>query len=145
MATNANRYTLTGRWLRFPLSVLSQTALANLLNDLQSAIKAVMGTDGASAPTETVTSGALNPAIALTRLSVTGTQAYTLAAGTYIGQVKQIRCVVAASVPSGVVTIATLLDGSAHTLTFTALQQSAELVWDGTNWNLASLQGATLA
>jgi hypothetical protein len=91
---------------------------------------------------ETVTSGALALNKSLHLISVTGTQAYTLADGTYVGQRKTLVCTVAASTPDGSVQ-PTNLAGFTD-ITFDAVGETAELIWDGTNWN-ALVQGATLA
>jgi hypothetical protein len=99
---------------------------------------------GGSAPgaANTVTSGA----IGLTRsskLSVTGTQAFTLANGTQVGQRKTLRQTVAASTPNGTVT---LVGNGFTTLTgWDALNDSAELEWTGTAWDAVFLSGVTAA
>lgn len=49
--------------------------------------------------------GALDLTVRLTELSVTGTDAYTLAAPTFPGQEKCVRCVLAASTPAATLTI----------------------------------------
>jgi len=53
---------------------------------------------------ETVTSGAIDPDKRSSRLSCTGTVAYTLANGSVEGQRKTLTCTVAASAPRGTVT-----------------------------------------
>ena len=62
---------------------------------------------GAVAGPETVTSGALNPSVRTSFVSVTATKAYTLADGQTLGQRKTLRCTVAASSPAGTITPAT--------------------------------------
>jgi hypothetical protein len=76
---------------------------------------------------ETVTSGAVAPALRTSFLSVTGTQAYTLANGLFPGQRKTLRCTVAASTPSGVLTPAT--PKGFATVTFTHVNDGVELEW----------------
>src|SRR3569832_2097478 len=84
-------------------------------------------------------SGAISLLTESTRVAVTGTTAYTLANGLYLGQPKWLRCVLAASTPVGVVTPA---NGNGFTsLTFNALQQSAFLRWNGAKWDLIATSG----
>lgn len=49
--------------------------------------------------------GALDLTVRLSELSVTGTDAYTLAAPTFAGQEKCVRCVLAASTPAATLTV----------------------------------------
>jgi len=78
-------------------------------------------------------SGALNPEVPTTDLSVSGTKAYTLAAPTHIGQKKTVRCVAAAATPAGTLTVSSpddtagfvcpatfFFDNSGQTLVFEA-------------------------
>lgn len=75
--------------------------------------------------------GALSLNTYLTELTVSGTLAFTLAAPTFAGQKKLIRCVSAASTPLGTVTISApeTLAGLVlpSTVTFTAVGQEIEL------------------
>jgi hypothetical protein len=97
-------------------------------------------------PSEVVTSGALNLNKPIHELSVTGTQAYTLAAGTTTGQRKRIICTVAASIPVGTLTITSPEDTAGivcpTTFIFDTVGQSVELVWTGTKWRCARTQRA---
>ena len=79
-----------------------------------------------------------------TELQVTGTDAYTLADGTYIGQIKEIWCSVAATTPVGVVTPASF-GGGLTDITFDAVDEYVKLLWDGSNWIVVQNIGATLA
>jgi hypothetical protein len=89
----------------------------------------------APGPSNLVTSGALGLG-RTTRVSVTGTVAFTLADGTEVGQRKSIRCTVAASTPVGVLTPAHASGFS--TLTFGAVGNYAELEWNGTAWEIVA-------
>jgi len=91
---------------------------------------------------ETKTSGACSPAVGLTLVSVTGTQAYTLAAGARAGQRKQFRVTVAASTPAGTLTPASFADGTSISLD--AVNEYCELMWTGTQWRLVCIVGATV-
>jgi hypothetical protein len=81
---------------------------------------------------ETTTSGACSITKQTTQLSVTGTQAYTLADGTAVGQKKILVCTVAASTPVGTLTPANALGFS--TIVFNTVGDAATLEWNGTAW-----------
>lgn len=86
---------------------------------------------------ETVTSGALSLDITTSDLSVTGTQAYTLADGRFAGQRKSVNCSVAASTPLGTLTIATEATSLTNvTHVFTAVGQRLDLEWGTTGWKI---------
>ena len=93
---------------------------------------------------ETATSGALSVSKEISLLSITGTKAFTLADGTYVGQVKKIRCSVAASTPVGTIT-PNLMAGGLTTLytSVAALNDSCELVWTTAGWVIAKIIGFT--
>lgn len=92
---------------------------------------------------ETVTSGALSLYTRSSLISVTGTQAYTLAAGLYEGQRKSVIVTVAASTPDGTLTPATFADGTSIDLD--AVLESVELEWHDTGgWRVINISGATI-
>jgi len=84
-------------------------------------------------------SGALAVGKRTSILAVSGTKAYTLADGLFIGQRKSIFCRSATSTPQGVVTPAH--PNNFATLTFANANGSAELEWNGTGWDLAGIGG----
>lgn len=90
-----------------------------------------------------VAPGALSLLTKTTRLSVDGTDAFTLADGLYIGQLKYIVCDVADNTPAGTLTPTSL--GVHSTILFDAIGESALLEWDGTNWQIIACGGATPA
>lgn len=93
---------------------------------------------------ETVTSGALSLYTRTSLLSVTGTQAYSLAAGLFEGQRKTLYCRVAASTPAGTLTPSLIAGGT--TLAFNAVDDSCELEWhDASGWNVVTKNSVTLA
>lgn len=95
------------------------------------------GAVGQAGDIETISAaGALNPGIATTLLSVTGTKAYTLADGTYVGQRKAIECTVAATTPLGTVTIDDAHTGESTVHVFTAVGQRLGLEWRSTGWKV---------
>ncbi len=105
------------------------------------------GAVGQAGDIETVSAaGALNPGVRTTMLSVTGTVAYTLADGSYAGQIKRVQCIVAATTPLGSLTIAspetTAGLACAAVFTFTTVGQAIELLWTGTKWRALRVQRA---
>ena len=90
------------------------------------------------------TSGAIDITTPVSFLSVTGSVAFSLAAGS-TGQIKILVCTVAASSPSGVVTpIASANDGYT-TIAFDAVGQSATLIYENSGWIVISLGGMGIA
>jgi hypothetical protein len=101
------------------------------------ALQSLINTD------ELVTSGALSLLTRTSRISVTGTAAYTLAAGLYEGQRKSIIVDVAASTPDGTLTPAVFAQGTSIDLD--AVNESCELEYhDADGWNLINIVGATV-
>ena len=90
---------------------------------------------------DVVAAGALSVATRTTAINVSGTKAYTLANGTFVGQRKTVYCRTAASTPVGVLTPASVGAGYA-TLTFGAAAESVELEWDGSAWQLVGVSGS---
>jgi hypothetical protein len=97
--------------------------------------------DVATLTPPTVTSGAINPDVLVTHVSTTGTQAFTLANGSYIGQEVLLMQTVAATSPIPTVTPAARVGYSSFNLG-TAVGNNARLIWNGTGWILAALAGA---
>lgn len=96
------------------------------------------------AQVETVSAaGAISVTKRLTKLSVTGTVAYTLAAGRWVGQEKVIICSVAASSPVGSVG-GTFLGGTSIGA-FGVVGECVRLLWDGAQWLPMSLSGVTVS
>lgn len=73
-----------------------------------------------------------------TQLTNTGAAAVTLNAGQDVGQLKRIQLVAAAA---NTVLSSTVLHG-ASTITFSAVGDVAELLWDGARWRIISLSNA---
>jgi len=141
------RTNITKRQIRFPISSANRDLLFNKLAEHDAALDSMSGDGTAASLEETVVAaGPLNPNILITNLSVTGTVAYTLAAGTKIGQRKLIRQVVAATSPSG--TIAGTFKSGATTGTslgiWDALTDTAEIFWNGTQWTVGASVGVAV-
>lgn len=101
----------------------------------------LLGLDATNgAESETVTSGTLSATMPVSYLSVTGTQAYTLADGIFPGQEKVVQCTVAASTPVGTLTITTpetttgMVVSATHV--FNTVGQAIHFVWSGTKWRI---------
>lgn len=87
--------------------------------------------------------GALDPAVRFTDLQVDGTDAFTLADGTFTGQIKEIWCSAATTTPVGTLTPDNL--SGLSTITFDAVDEYVKLLWNGTAWVVVQNAGATLA
>jgi hypothetical protein len=118
--------------------IVRLTATALTLVAGTTAIVGASGNDGLftqAEPQEDITDGvggAISVATHFTSLEAdAGGDAFTLADGTQIGQVKEILFTATAG-GTAVVTVTNLEGG--NTITFTAAGAFARLVWDGTNW-----------
>ena len=98
---------------------------------------------GLASTPATFTSGAIDVTTPISFLSATGTVAYTLAAGT-AGQIKMLVCTVAASTPVGVLTPVASANDGYNTITFSAIGETATLLWVNTAWLILAL-GTTSA
>lgn len=91
----------------------------------------------------TVTTGAIDPDVAATRITVDSTQAYTLADGTTEGQRIMLSVLAATSTPDGTLTPVTFADGTSIDLD--AVGESVTLEWHASGgWHVVMLAGATL-
>jgi|GEM_PF-2482011 hypothetical protein len=90
----------------------------------------------------TFTSGAIDITTPISFISVTGTQAYSLAAGS-AGQIKMLVCTVAATTPAGVITPAASANDGYNTITFNAVGQTATLLYVNSGWMILSLGGTS--
>lgn len=138
----AARTNLTEREVRNHLNQGGRSSLRAKLNEHDAGLDAVTGTAGSEL---VAANGALDPTIALTFLSIDGTKAYTLAAGTKVGQRKMIRCTAAINTPAGTVS-GTFLNGAAAatSLAFNAVDDVAQLVWNGTAWAISLVISVTI-
>lgn len=88
--------------------------------------------------------GAISPNTDVTELTVAGTMAFTLAAGTRIGQRKVVVTIAASATP-----VASLTSASSHGWTtisaLGALGRVVELVWTASGWDLCGGLGVTVA
>ena len=99
---------------------------------------------GLAATPATFTSGAIDVTTPISYISTTGTQAYTLAAGS-AGQIKILVCTVAASTPVGVVTPVASANDGYNTITFNAVGETATLIYTNSGWMILALGGTSAA
>lgn len=90
--------------------------------------------------------GAISLTTFHTKLTVSGTMAFTLANGTVAGQRKRISCESAASTPAATLTIATP-DATVgyvcpSTFFFDTAGQAVELLWNGSAWRCVKVERA---
>jgi len=90
----------------------------------------------------TFTSGVIDITTPISFISVTGTQAYSLAAGS-AGQVKMLVCTVAATTPAGVITPVASANDGYNTITFNTIGQTATLLYVNSAWMILSLGGTS--
>ena len=98
---------------------------------------------GLAATPAVVASGVIDVTTPVTFCSVTGTVAYSLAAGT-AGQIKMLVCTAVSGTPVGVVTPVASANDGYNTITFNAKGQTATLLWVNTAWMILAL-GSTSA
>lgn len=111
---------------------LTAEMIAKLAGFRQDLIDALTADLNAGASVDAVSaSGACSLSRIVTELTVSGTKAYTLAAPTYVGQKKIVRCVSAASTPIGTLTVSSPDDTTgfvcASTFVFDTAGQEIEL------------------
>lgn len=90
------------------------------------------------AETKTI-AAALEPLWHTSYLNFTGTVAFTLAAGTIIGQRKRIECIGVAGTPLGTVTVADMLGSEPTAWVFTTVGQAVDLEWHSGGWHVIGL------
>lgn len=123
---------------------LSPTQRATVGNFDQPTIDALGDILGVS---ETIAAaGAISLKTYESRLTVSGTMAFTLADGTQVGQRKRVVCDSAAAIPAATMTIASpeTATGFAVSATFffDAPGQAVEFIWSGTKWRCVRVQRA---
>ncbi len=112
---------------------------------LLSAHNSLNGSDAAWAVANVAAPGAINPDIRITTLAVDGTDAFTLADGTNLGQMVTVMCLIAgANIPVGTVTPATRATGYANVTAFGAAGDFCTFVWTSTGWFPLQCAGVTI-
>lgn len=100
------------------------------------------GTDASNVVNAIAAPGAIDPAFRYHTLAVDGTDAFTLADGTYIGQVVNVFCLAGTNIPVGTITPATPL-GYATVTALGALGDSVRFEWNGSGWIVTASFGVT--
>jgi len=124
-------------------ALVAEKSTVDTLVGQETSIASALTTAAYTSANETVTSGAISVSKGTTFLSVTGTQAYTLADGTFANQVKTLICTVAASTPAGTVTPANPV-GFSSVSAFDAVGDTLTLQWTGTKWVVIGSNGVTI-
>ena len=91
---------------------------------------------------ETVTSGALSDSKEISLLSVTNTQAFSQAAGLYLGQTKIIEVSAVSGSPIGTLTVADMYASEPTVWVFNTVGQRLELIWTSTGWKTQKIVSA---
>jgi hypothetical protein len=91
---------------------------------------------------ETVTSGALDEYVRTSYLSVTGTVAFSLADGLYLGQEKFVECTAVSGTPIGTLTLNDAHGTEPTSHIFGAVGQRLGFEWTATGWKLTSIRSA---
>ena len=103
-----------------------------------------MFVDGNSATPIVVAVGAIDVTTPISYLSITGTKAYTLAAGNQ-GQIKVLICTAVAGTPIGTVTPVASANDGYNTIIFNAVGETAVLMYANAGWYILSLGGTSAA
>ena len=103
-----------------------------------------MFVDGNSATPIVVTVGAIDVTTPISYLSITGTKAYTLAAGNQ-GQIKVLICTAVSGTPIGTVTPVASANDGYNTIIFNAVGETAVLMYANAGWYILSLGGTSAA
>ena len=149
--TPAGTLTVAGPSATFSFSAVGQclTLEYHVANGWTKVNASVAATDlttlatilGYAGTIETKTSGTLSATARTSLLSVTGTQAFTLAAGSFEGQRKTVKVTVADTTPAGTLTVT----GPTATFLFNAVGQGVELEYHATGgWHVMAYDGVTL-
>lgn len=121
--------------------------VAGIVKDVDATLGVLVAIESNSAQSVAVQAlaapGAALPGVMLTTLAVDGTDPYTLADGTFAGQLHYFRCISAANTPVGTLTPATPTGFA--TITFDAVGECALLMWTGAAWIILMTSGATVA
>jgi hypothetical protein len=91
--------------------------------------------------TTTGSSDVADPAIEYTMITSGGAHTVTLADGSFDGQVKKI---IITAVASGTITITPANFANGTSMTMAEILDSVELIWDGSDWNIAQASGVAI-
>ena len=103
-----------------------------------------MFVDGNSATPIVVAVGAIDVTTPISYLSITGTKAYSLAAGNQ-GQIKVLIVTAVSGTPAGTVTPYASANDGYNTILFNAVGETAVLMYANAGWYILSLGGTSAA
>jgi hypothetical protein len=116
-------------------------ALATVIASLNS----LNGADANWAIQALAAPGAITPTKRVVTLAVDGTDAFTLADGTYLGDEVMVVCISGANTPIGTVTPATRAAGYSAVTAFGALGDFCQFIWTSTGWMVGANGGVTVS
>lgn len=115
-----------------------------VLDALIAANNLTANTDAKNLPNAVAAPGAIDPTYRFTTLAVDGTDAYTLANGTFPGQLVTCFVISGANTPVGTITPATPT-GYANVTALGALGDLVTFLWTGAGWVIVAANGVTVA
>lgn len=101
-----------------------------------------VGTDASYTVNAIAAPGAIDPTKRFHTLAIDGTDAFTLADGTIIGQLVNVFCLAGTNIPVGTITPATPL-GYATVTGLGALGDLVQFMWNGSGWVVTACNGVT--
>jgi hypothetical protein len=123
-------------------SIGRATIFPDVIEALVDSVNGIVGTDASYTVAAVAAPGAINPAVRFTTLAIDGTDAFTLANGTHIGQLVTVFALAGANIPVGTITPATPL-GYATVTALGALGDSVTFMWNGAGWLVTASNGVT--
>lgn len=118
-----------------------QTAIAALIASLN----ALNGADADWAIQAVAAPGAITPTKRVVTLAVDGTDPYTLADGTNLGDEVLVVCVAGINMPVGTVTPATRAAGYSAITDFGVIGDFCQFLWTSTGWMFGANGGVTIS
>jgi hypothetical protein len=112
---------------------------------LLAAHNSLVGADADWAIQAVVAPGAITPTKRVVTLAVDGTDAYTLADGTNLGDEVTVVVISGANIPVGTVTPATRAAGYSAVTAFGVIGDFATFVWTSTGWMVTANGGVTVS
>lgn len=137
--------------LAIDTEILTPQASAGTASDYLEAIETIItsvngkvGADTDWAIQAIAAPGAITPTKRVVTLAVDGTDAFTLADGTYLGDEVLVVCISGANTPVGTVTPATRAAGYANITAFGVAGDFCQFIWTSTGWMFGANGGVTI-
>lgn len=126
-----------------PAAAIGRATLPpDVIEALVDSVNLEAGTDASNLVNAIAAPGAINPAFRHHTLAIDGTDAFTLANGTFPGQRVSVFCLAGTNIPVGTITPATP-GGFATVTALGALGDCVEFEWTGAAWIVISCFGVT--